>query len=127
MSDMPPLGSLCSARRASSALASTSTMALPIAVTSNLALFITAVLSRGQTPSQFCLGRLQILGDQRCQLLPDLWRDRIGPSDEGVLERRRTFAGSLVRQGFDGGGDDVLRGLGVVHQIGDDHLPGHLG
>src|ERR1044072_7793425 len=104
MSDMPPLGSLCSARRASSALASTSTMALPIAVTSNLALFITAVLSRGQSPSQFCLGRLQILADQRCQFLPDLWRDRIGPSDEGVLERAGDFAGALVLECRRGGG-----------------------
>src|SRR4030095_3788642 len=101
-----PFGSLCATSRASSACAITSTMALPIAVTSNVALFISGSLLGGVGPLHGFLCGLQILADERRQFLPHLGGNRVRPGDEGVLQRGRALARPFVRQAFDRLRDD---------------------
>src|SRR5262245_47327626 len=97
-----PLGRLCSASSESCAWAITSTIALPIAVTSNRRVFI-----RNQSSLGLC--GLQVLTNEGGKVLSGLCRNGVRPGDEGVLERRSALARALVRQRIDRPGDDLLR------------------
>ena len=73
-----------------------------------------------------CLGRLQILADQRRQVLP--WSAPASASGRVMRANFSADAHSQVRSygsRVDGAGDDLLRGLRVLHQVGDDHLHRH--
>src|SRR5688500_11332955 len=112
-----PLGRLCSASSASSAWAMTSTIALPMAVTSNVRLFIGEVSEEIRTS-----GALEVLADERRQVARGLGRNRIRPGDQRVFECRRALARALEGQAIDGRRNDLLRGLRVLHQVADHHL-----
>src|SRR5688572_21982669 len=135
ISDIAPFCRLWVVSRSSSALASTSTIAFPIAVTSNVRLFIKLLGKYGLTvddvatdepcrPARPGSGALKILSDERRQFPQRLGRNRIGPRDQRELERRRTFARPLERQPIDRIGDDPLRRPGVLREVTDDHLDG---
>src|SRR6185503_5485632 len=86
-----PLGRLCAASSASSACAITSTMALPIAVTSNFFAVIGPHAVR-LTPGATVSGSLEILSNERRELTRGGFGNCVGTSNERVLQRRRALA-----------------------------------
>src|SRR5829696_2696902 len=120
MSDIAPFFRLCCSSSASSAFDSTSTMAFPIAVTSNWRLFIGSSETRACMPAatnaRRVSGALQVLADQRRQVSGGVGRNRLRTGDQRVLEGRGTLARALERQAIDSGRDDLLRRLRVLHQ-----------
>src|SRR5687768_18126332 len=97
----------------------TSTIALPMAVTSNVRLFICEVSEEVRTS-----GALEVLADERRQFARGVRRNRVRSGDQRVFECRRALARALERQAIDGASDDLLRGLRVLHQVADHHLHG---
>src|SRR5688500_4951420 len=114
-----PFGRLCSASSASSAWAMTSTIALPMAVTSNVRLFMCEV-SEAVRKS----GALEVFADERRQIARRLGRNRVGPGDQRVFERGGALAGAFERQPIDRAGDDLLRRLRVLRQVRDHQIDG---
>src|SRR5688500_20379586 len=98
----------------------TSTIALPMAVTSNVRLFICEVSEEVRTSSA-----LEVLAEERRQFARGVRRNRVRSGDQRVFECRRALARALRRQAPDGGGDELLRGLRGLRQAAGQPAQGH--